>query len=1012
MQPHFISSSASAANDLTARDSTARRACGGQPPGRVSSRFRLHPAWLPMLLVAGVSAARPAPVRAGSQPGAPRVLRLAWDDSSGRGAAAPAEVSQPVFGSGAEGEQSALFFTRTFGGTRNLWRVLLPALAARERDANHDSRTDAGKRDATTSGTSVSGAAISASLGARGKALRAVPLTHLQAPFFAADAVPLPGGRALLCVTNAAGAGDRTAVSATDTAREAASSRIARLELDGSERLTPLTAGNARSYSPALSPDGSRFAFVSNRAGVESVFIMALDGGGLRRVALMARRPCWLDAATLVYESTRPDQPGLFRLALPPGSLAERNAPRASLLFARGGQSAAAPGARLLCVAAASNSWAARRPAARESGQSTESDASGGASDDKAGLDPDSRLYLLAADGSGARAVASTDGARNPNFAPDGSALIYDAPDFPDGGGQTTGANPLSTPRALWLLPMVRVLPTALLRDVRPVRGAVANVRGAAQTAPGNEENAAQELEIVGTAFANGDAAPQVRLEWGEGDEPARWNPLRLLRVPAHDTVLGTWRVPPNLRGDYVLRLTVVDADGDPAESRLPLTLPLAPAVTDRPPLLAQAPPEIPQPLPSTATPPIAPPRRTPMTLPPGAVATPATRFPAAPRPATTTPPTTSPAFPLPAARLPATGQNLTGPTRTGGSSMPPPSRRNSVTRPSSERTVQVPPASIPPAAVIPPPSRTEAMAIASAQAAAETIAGLPPPAPTEPPVRTAPRDATPRRVMPRDAARSLAGIEARPPLTPPLIPPVAGMETGPLPPRTRIETRRVQKPRAAMPHAGTPHAGTPHAAGRTSAPRQIGSRKPAPPARLAAAPGRSAGSSATRPDVTFSSQGRDFRARRAMRRGRDAASISVSGVPPTVPHGDNLIVVFLLRKTAPSAWSPESPQPVRLRARGQDAATGQRTRYEIQWLPAEVRPGGGTRLTFSLTAPPRPGRYTLRHGLVRLASGARYQPPFGDAGSRSSRGESRREAGRAASAIEFGTTSLSVRVR
>lgn len=995
MQPHFISSSASSANDLTARDSTARRSCGGRPPGHSNSRFRLRSAWLLAALVAGASAARPAPVQAGSQPGAPRVLRLTWDDAAGRGAAALAEVSQPVFGPAADGEQSALFFTRTFGGTRNLWRALLPALPARERDAKRDTRTDAGKRDAAPGGAPASSTAISASLGARGKALRAVALTHLQAPFFASDAVPLPGGRALLCVTNAVGAGDRTA--ALDTARDASSSRIARLELDGSERLTALTAGNARSYSPALSPDGSRLAFVSNRAGMESVFIAALDGGGLRRVALMARRPCWLDAATLVYESTRPDQPGLFRLALPPGSPAERNPPRAALLFARGGQSAVAPGARLLCVAAASNSWAARRPAARDTG---ESDMSSGVSDDKAGLDPDSRLYLLAADGSGARAVASTDGARNPNFAPDGSALIYDAPDFAD-GEQATDANPSPTPRALWLLPMVRVPPTALLRDVRPAGVAVtmANASGAAQTSSPTAGSAAQELEIVGTAFANGDAAPQVRLEWGEGDEPTRWHSLRLLRVPAHDAALATWRVPSALRGDYVLRLTVVDADSDRAESRLPLTLPLtpAPSITDRPPLLAQVPQPLPQATPPTAAPslpgtplrsppaapPLAPPRRTPMTLPSGtlpsgAAAASATRFPAV-RSATTPPPTTSPAFPPSAARLPAIGQNPTGSAHTGRSSTPQPRqpRRGEAARPSREQPVQIPPA------VIPPPSRAEAMAIASAQAAAETIAGLPPPAPTEPPVRTAPRGTAPRGTVSRDAA-------------PPIVPPVAAAGAGPVPPRPRVETQRVERPRVAT---------------RDSAPRRNDARQPVPPSRLAAAPRRVRVPGRTAA-ATFSSQGRDLRARRVARRGRDAASIAVSGVPAAVRPGENLNVVVELRNTGASAWSPESPQPVRLLARWQDAATGQRTRYEIKWLHAEVRPGGVTRMTFSLTAPPRPGRYTLRHGLVRLASGARYQPPFGDGGWRGSRGESRREAGRAASAIEFGTTSLGVRVR
>jgi hypothetical protein len=133
----------------------------------------------------------------------------------------------------------------------------------------------------------------------------------------------------------------------------------------------------------------------------------------------------------------------------------------------------------------------------------------------------------------GARLISSSEGAANPCFAPDGSALLYDAPlENPSGDRQGAAA----ARRVLWLVPMLRVPPTAVLLDVRAAKKPLSTRDGSSQW---------QDIEILGTVFAPGDDAPQVKLEWGEGSEPTTWNNFTGVRAPVPRLTLAMWRMPP-----------------------------------------------------------------------------------------------------------------------------------------------------------------------------------------------------------------------------------------------------------------------------------------------------------------------------------------------------------------------------------------------------------------------------------------------------------------------------------
>jgi Tol biopolymer transport system component/uncharacterized protein YjdB len=85
------------------------------------------------------------------------------------------------------------------------------------------------------------------------------------------------------------------------------------------DTLRPVLADNFANIQPALSPDRTRIAFSSNRAGSYDLYLMDADGGNLQRLTTEPGReaePVWTpDGTRLVYTVTRQgEQPQLYTL--------------------------------------------------------------------------------------------------------------------------------------------------------------------------------------------------------------------------------------------------------------------------------------------------------------------------------------------------------------------------------------------------------------------------------------------------------------------------------------------------------------------------------------------------------------------------------------------------------------------------------------------------------------------------------------------------------------------------
>jgi hypothetical protein len=285
----------------------------------------------------------------------------------------------------------------------------------------------------------------------------------------------------------------------------------------------------------AISPDGRRRAFASARLGLEAVYVAAVNAPetSARRVATLARNPVWLDASTLLYESTRPGHQALYKISVP--SDASAAPPTPQLWFEKAGEATVSPDRQSVCVAARD-----------EHDQSTQ-------------------LYLLAADGSGARAIAGTSGARRPCFSVSGDEIYFDAP-APREEGSASSA---SASRVIWMIPLVSTPPAAQLIEVRP-------------TASGG-------AEIYGTAFSEAGRALDVRLEIGRSDDAgddveASWKKIETRPAPIHGGVLALWQpTAADQHANLQLRLTVTDADGDHAQSTLAFNWPPPPLSVSNP---------------------------------------------------------------------------------------------------------------------------------------------------------------------------------------------------------------------------------------------------------------------------------------------------------------------------------------------------------------------------------------------------------------------------------------------
>ena len=352
--------------------------------------------------------------------------------------------------------------------------------------------------------------------------LDAAPITRLASPFFASNAAPLRDGKAVLCITNAL---------LSPLERKADWNQIARLDAR-SGAMRALSPGGLHRGALSVSPDGEVVAYSVEQGGTSDIYLLPIGGGKPQRVTSFARNPAWLDDTTLVYESVQTGATGLARRDL------EKD--ETQIVWPRGGQVAARAGR--ICVAAT-------RTAAT------------------------SRLYFMAADGSGARALPGSDGALAPAFAPDGSFLVFDAPASDDKGM-------VEFDRTLWVVPFRRAAPVARLDAIR--------------AAPGG-------YEIMGTAYSD-DNTSRASLEWGEGLAPTRWIAFASPAIPAHGSALARWN-PPAARGEWTLRLTVIDSEGDRGQSDMTVALPIATSSVAAPPVFALAPVPV-LPLPALPTPP------------------------------------------------------------------------------------------------------------------------------------------------------------------------------------------------------------------------------------------------------------------------------------------------------------------------------------------------------------------------------------------------------------------------
>lgn len=446
--------------------------------------------------------------------GAPRPLRLVSSDGAPL-IGSPSDVAWERRGDG-------VFFTLERGGTRNIWRAFP--------DPQDSSRFPA---------------------------WRALPVTDLRAPRYAAQPSPMPDDSALVCVSNAL--------------TTAGGAQIVRYDLAKSE-FRALSDGVRLYQSPMVSPDGTRVAFTGGTGADARVFVATTRNSRKRvmpEVTLVRpamRRPVWLNDNSLLMEGLAPGGRGLYWMPI--------GGARPPQLIVGGGGEANTMGENAIVFSAKTSKTAP------------------------------TNLYVVARDGSGLRVLAETTGARRPATSPDGQTLAYDAP--PPNGSQ-------ANERVLWVVPLLRVENRSaarmapaihepreklLLSRVRwkpsarekglSLLNVVPTVRFCADRAPEYDGPSAQlssvralsgGVAIIGSL--RGATNANVSLEVGQGGKPRRWDILPVifpLTSPLLDAegnrVLATWNPPKGARGDWTLRLSLRGLGGG-TQSLLRVRLPL-----------------------------------------------------------------------------------------------------------------------------------------------------------------------------------------------------------------------------------------------------------------------------------------------------------------------------------------------------------------------------------------------------------------------------------------------------
>jgi hypothetical protein len=327
------------------------------------------------------------------------------------------------------------------------------------------------------------------------------PLTNFPAPQWVDYAQSLPDGRTIICVTNTPGDGQTP--------------HIARFDLKAG-RMEAVLREDLPGHSPSVSPDGRSLAFVRDAGGVPVIYLLPLqhkNAPAIARRVTQGRYPAWLDNTTLLFSDAR--KSGLYRIEIPthwPPLQPLKTVPQG--VSWRGGEVNVAPDGSQLCLVG--------------------DDANGTAG----------QLFFMAPNGSGERALRNTQGARAPRFAPDGSALLFDAP-LPNTGMRT-----------LWVMQLTPIVPTIELAHVT------------AQTA--------SSYQVVGTVFCEDSPDVDVQVEVGEGEAPQQWQLIAVPKAPLQKETLAMWQLPQGAHGDWTLRLTARSPDGDAAQATMKVTLPLA----------------------------------------------------------------------------------------------------------------------------------------------------------------------------------------------------------------------------------------------------------------------------------------------------------------------------------------------------------------------------------------------------------------------------------------------------
>ena len=112
---------------------------------------------------------------------------------------------------------------------------------------------------------------------------------------------------------------------------------------------------------------------------------------------------------------------------------------------------------------------------------------------------------------------------------------------------------------------------------------------------------------------------------------------------------------------------------------------------------------------------------------------------------------------------------------------------------------------------------------------------------------------------------------------------------------------------------------------------------------------------------------------------GRDGATFNISGTLANMAPNQTMRLTFWALNSGTRVWEAgrmgQNSGAVRLVARWIDFESGNRRKWTLQWMKSAVLPGTRTSWSFDLVAPPKPGRYKLIYGLVRVPN-ENWVPP------------------------------------